>query len=249
MSAFMLTAVLCVWLGVFGPPFAFDLGKWQPLVGSLITGAGVLVAAWNVTRQMRLTVRSQEYTRIERDLPGIRGAQHLVSRVGRSVKTADPSRVLDELEAVNVKKSGSDVTKDVEEALPNTPDLMRREIIEQIAALRLRAKLKIVKAIHLERKSKKGLRDTAGARELERQLKDAHDQAMIADRAFEEASENFLKLQARIDQESDLQRIIKGSICFGLTTKEVLVSISSRMVSAQWFRNASKLPNDTTQRL
>lgn len=208
MSAFMLAAVLCVWLGVFGPPFAFDLQKWQPLVGALITGAGVLVAAWNVTRQMRLTVRSQEYTRIERDLPGIRSAQNLVSRVERSVKTGDPSRVLDELEAVNVKKSGSDVTKDVEEALPNTPDPMRREIIEQIATLRLRAKLKIAKAIHLDRKSKKGLRDTVGTceQESERQLKDAVDQAMIADRAFEEASEDFLRLQARINQQSDLQR-------------------------------------------
>src|SRR6476620_4032352 len=55
MSALKLAAILCVWLGVFGPAFAFDLHRWQTLVGALITGAGVLVAAWNVTRQMRLT--------------------------------------------------------------------------------------------------------------------------------------------------------------------------------------------------
>jgi hypothetical protein len=205
----MLAAILCVWLGVFGPAFAFDLHRWQTLVGALITGAGVLVAAWNVTRQMRLTARSQEYARIERDLPGMQSAFYLVDQVARSVRTGDPVKVLAELEAVGIKNAGLDVTKDVEAALPNTPDQMRRNIIEQIAWLRLRANRKILGANRAKEKIGQDRRDTAGASELEKsegQIEAARNQAMIADHEFKEVSDKFLKLPSEIEEEIRRQR-------------------------------------------
>jgi NO-binding membrane sensor protein with MHYT domain len=58
-SLLLFTVVLTVCLSMM--PISLDaISRWQPLIGGLITGFGILVASWNVTRQMRLAARGRE---------------------------------------------------------------------------------------------------------------------------------------------------------------------------------------------
>jgi hypothetical protein len=54
MSALLLAAILTAWLGIWGPISLEGLAKWQTLTGACIAADGVFVAAYNVTRQMRV---------------------------------------------------------------------------------------------------------------------------------------------------------------------------------------------------
>src|ERR1700743_1181586 len=70
----VLTWAIVVWLDLWGPISLERIKEWQTLIGGIITAAGILVAAWNVTRQMRLAAVGREQDRIERELPGVRDA-------------------------------------------------------------------------------------------------------------------------------------------------------------------------------
>ncbi len=78
MSALMLTAVLTVWLGLWGPPDVSSIREYQTLFSAAVAGAGIAIAAYvavrNVNRQLRTNVVSREEERIERVLPGLREA-------------------------------------------------------------------------------------------------------------------------------------------------------------------------------
>src|SRR5262249_26381224 len=98
-SLLMFTAVFALWL--FALPIHLDefqrIQRWQTLIGSLITGLGVLAAAWNVTRQMRSAARVREQDRIERELPGLRAASFLVARFAVIIgKEPKPEKILKE---------------------------------------------------------------------------------------------------------------------------------------------------------
>lgn len=132
-SLLMFTAMLAVWLGLAGPVDFSRLEKWQPLIGALITGAGILVASWNVTRQMRLTARSKEIDRLERDIPGMRDAHYFMCRIIPSASTQRPDAdtLAQRLRRIDINSNSSAMIKAVEKALPATHDSLRREIIRR----------------------------------------------------------------------------------------------------------------------
>ena len=83
MVVLMLTAILTVWLGIWGPLDLSRLEKWQTLTGSILAIGGVvltaIVAVRNVRRQIRVNILSREEDRIERLLPGLREAVDFAS--------------------------------------------------------------------------------------------------------------------------------------------------------------------------
>jgi hypothetical protein len=128
-SALMLSAMLAAWLGVSGPISHDFLYRWQTLIGAMIAVAGLVVASWNVNRQMQLAARAREEDRIERDLPGIRSANalvgqfrwHLDNRVG-------PEMIIGALyDQGLITDDDTSIKNNLQKLIPDLPDQTRRD--------------------------------------------------------------------------------------------------------------------------
>jgi len=129
MSGLLLAAILTAWLGIWGPISLEGLAKWQTLIGACITAAGVFVAAYNVTRQMRAAARTREEDRLERDIPGLQSARVFIDSIGPML--LPPFRHTDGLKAVEyagVTDNGRGLLKELERLIPAAPDQVRRDI-------------------------------------------------------------------------------------------------------------------------
>lgn len=126
-SILMFTAVVAAGLALDGPINLSVFQDWQALIGGGIAGLGILAASRNVTRQMRLTAQAREIDRLERELPGMRDARYFLSHVA-NLQQPGPTSLLDEFKDLGVTEAGSEIIKQVETALPNTHDTLRREV-------------------------------------------------------------------------------------------------------------------------
>jgi hypothetical protein len=137
-SALMLSAVLTAWLGLWGPISIEGLWRWQTLIGGIITASGVIVAAWNVTRQMRLAAIGREQDRINRDLPGIRAMRNFLVGFVFSIDRPPKTRqILDRFSAINAL-TGNKADLDIllEKVIPSAPDFIRSEVVPVLHRLR-----------------------------------------------------------------------------------------------------------------
>jgi len=158
-SLLLFTAVFAVWISLM--PINLDgLWRWQTLIGGFVTGSGVLVASWNVTRQMRLAARGREQDKLERELPGLRAAAFLLGRISLAIgKAPNGAKILKEL-----KDCGFDRTKHVDfvqqviDALPSTFDFTRRELALQLYKLRVFA-LRVIQKEHALSDARRALSD------------------------------------------------------------------------------------------
>lgn len=129
MSALLLAVIFTAWLGILGPISLEGIAKWQTLIGALITAAGVFVAAYNVTRQMRAAARTREEDRLERDIPGLQSARVLIANI--TPMLAPPFGHKDGLRAVEyagIANIGSGLLSELERILPAAPDQVRRDL-------------------------------------------------------------------------------------------------------------------------
>jgi hypothetical protein len=144
-SLLLFTVIFTVWLAVLpisSPSFdgiKENIRGWQPLIGGTITGVGVLVAAWNVTRQMRSAARGREQDRLSKELPGLRAALTLVNRFLPDMSQRDTwSSPLDQhnftfeqlelIGAVMNKLSAPALQASIEKAIPFAPDVTKIEL-------------------------------------------------------------------------------------------------------------------------
>ncbi|MCP2209454.1 hypothetical protein [Bradyrhizobium diazoefficiens] len=134
MSLLMFTAVLTVSLIALPG----GIKEWQPIIGASITGLGVIVAAWNVTRQMRLAARGREQDRIEKELPGLRSAHNLVLRFLDRCGTGWPEDpILEAFEEMGALTAwGADFEALIDKAIPSAPDFARGELSFALQLLR-----------------------------------------------------------------------------------------------------------------
>ncbi len=136
-SALMLSVILTAWLGLWGPPSLGWIKDWQSLIGGLATAVGVIVAALNVTRQMRLTARLKEEDRIESDLPGMYEANMFLGRfTWLFEKPVHPKAIIRTLESIGQRGEGAEVLGDVKRLLPLANDQLSRDVAHQLIALR-----------------------------------------------------------------------------------------------------------------
>ena len=101
MAALMLSVLIAVWLGLFGPLNLAAIEKWQTLVSASVAAMGIAVAALiavrNVSRQIRINILLREEDRIEKHLPGLRDASLYLARLSakcdceQSAGGGDPS--------------------------------------------------------------------------------------------------------------------------------------------------------------
>jgi hypothetical protein len=133
----LLILTLCVWLGASGPVGSDWILRWQSLIGAIITAAGIGLASWNVTRQMRNNARDKEFERIEGDMPGMNAAHVFLSRFTWQLGVVGTRRtVLNTLDGLGQKAIGPEVLAEVEVILPAAKDHLRREIADEIILLR-----------------------------------------------------------------------------------------------------------------
>jgi hypothetical protein len=136
MVVLMLTAILTVWLGIWGPLDLSRLEKWQTLTGSILAIGGVvltaIVAVRNVRRQIRVNILSRKEDRIERLLPGLREAVDFASvfllhRVVRGF-----IGFIEAFQSDGFGIAGSTFQKDVHKALPNTDGATRQSVAQRL---------------------------------------------------------------------------------------------------------------------
>jgi hypothetical protein len=136
MSALLLAAILTVWFGIWGPISLDDLAKWQTLIGACITATGVFVAAYNVTRQMRVAARTREEDRLEREIPGLQSARVLIDSIRPML--LPPFGHTDSLKAVEyagITDNGRGLLKELERLIPAAPDQVRRDLSGLLSAV------------------------------------------------------------------------------------------------------------------
>jgi hypothetical protein len=216
-SLLMFTAVFAVWL-VALPINLEVIRKWQTLLGILITGLGVLVAAWNVTRQMRSAARVREQDRIERELPGLRAASFLLARFAVAIgKEPKPEKILKEFDAIGLKDAKmSDFLANVVEGLPLTPDFTKRELALKLYQLRHRTaqcanhEVQLAQARNLYAARKQAGDDLTEART---EVADADTELEAAQKKFHEALQTLEKyrknLTRRIRSEAKRNNILR----------------------------------------
>jgi hypothetical protein len=127
-SALMLSAILTVWLGLWGPISVDGVARWQTLIAAVIAGAGIFAASWNVTRQMRLAASGREQDRIELEQPGLRDAAAFIGplMIVCIMKTDMlPGTILKILVGAGITDN-TQTNQIIETKLPRTPDGMRR---------------------------------------------------------------------------------------------------------------------------
>ncbi|WFU76584.1 hypothetical protein [Bradyrhizobium sp. CB2312] len=136
-SLLLFAVILTVWLIVL--PVSLDgIARWQTLISGAATFLGIIVASWNVTRQMRLAARGREQDRIERELPGLREAAYFLGRFEMAFgNDAKASPVRDEFKALQLDEAQiSDFLAQVIKALPMTPDVIKRRLALELFQLR-----------------------------------------------------------------------------------------------------------------
>jgi hypothetical protein len=129
-SALMLSAILTVWLGLWGPVSIEGFWRWQTIIAAGITVVGIFAASYNVTRQMRFSARGREQDRIEKDLPSLREALALTTRLVMIVdKKPDTLRILEELKAIGGGIVGElpDLAAVMEKTIPSSEFTKRAE--------------------------------------------------------------------------------------------------------------------------
>jgi hypothetical protein len=136
-SLLVFSVVLVVWIGA-APISAESLKQWQTLIGGVVTAFGLVIASWNVTRQMRLAARGREQDRVERELPGLRAAVFFIARFAVAIgKEPKAGRLLTEFEEVGLESQRiADFLSKVVEMLPTTPDIVKRELAFELYRLR-----------------------------------------------------------------------------------------------------------------
>jgi hypothetical protein len=94
MSALMLSAVLTVWLGMWGPIKLSSLLPYQTLISATVAAVGIVVATYvavrNVSMQLRINVISREEERIEKTLPGLREAVGCIQHIRTEFRVGSP---------------------------------------------------------------------------------------------------------------------------------------------------------------
>lgn len=136
MSSLLLAAIMTAWLGIWGPISLEGIAKWQTLIGALITAAGVFVAAYNVTRQMRAAARTREEDRLERDIPGLQSACVLIANITPMLSPPfshnDGPRAV---EYAGIGDNGRGLLKELERLIPAAPDQVRRDLSGLLSAV------------------------------------------------------------------------------------------------------------------
>jgi hypothetical protein len=205
-SALMLSALLAVWLGVSGPINHDFLYRWQPLIGGLITFFGILIASYNVTRQMQLTARLKEEEILEGALPGLNSAFVFFGRFIWMLASGVPNpmllRVLDK--AGQTTDTGPQVLEEIAKLIPEAKDPLRREVADVI--LSLRKSMRFVEDTKVFfRESKENIKhveetdpsQSEAARDL---LTMAHTTATVALREYGEARDQAIEFNNSLGQ-------------------------------------------------
>ncbi|KYH00126.1 hypothetical protein [Bradyrhizobium sp. DOA1] len=183
------------------------ISRWQTLIGGAIggtiTGLGLLVATMNVTRQLRLTARGKEQDRLEKELPGLRAAAHLLARISNALeKEASGTKVLTELgERGFDKDKPGDFILQVVDALPTTPDATKRELAIELFKLRASAS-RVIQKEWAFNASRNHLTRTPAMHQdrtdAEAALTTLHDEMEDAQERFKEALTEFEAYRERL---------------------------------------------------
>jgi hypothetical protein len=121
--------VLILALIIVGSRDDFHLKDWQTLIAAGVAGVGVIVAARNVTRQIRIGILGREEDRIERELPGLRDARYFCSGFLTFRVTQSFYGITDAFAKEGFGLQGSTQTEEILKALPNT-DQATRHIVQ-----------------------------------------------------------------------------------------------------------------------
>jgi hypothetical protein len=136
MAALMVTVMITVWLGIWGPLDLSRIGKWQTLTGSILAIGGVvataIVAVRNVKHQIRVNILSREEDRIERMLPGLREAVDFASVFLLHRVFQGFFGIVEAFQSDGFGIAGSTFQKDVHKALPSTDGATRRSIEQRV---------------------------------------------------------------------------------------------------------------------
>ncbi|QOZ26164.1 hypothetical protein [Bradyrhizobium sp. CCBAU 51753] len=203
-SLLMFTATLITFV-VLGPINVEAVWRWQTLISGVVTFVGVVVAAWNVTRQMRLAARGREQDRIERELPGLRAANYLLLRFHWALEgNRGPEEILKEFDALGLNQSKvSDFVNKVLEALPVTPDRIKRDIAVELFRLRSTAD-RFAAATKLSRNATRvydaAVRADDNAERHKPDVVAAEERLAIATERYEKAQKEFEALREQIIQ-------------------------------------------------
>lgn len=129
MAALMLSVMIAVWLGVFGPLNLAAIEKWQTLVAAGVAAAGIAVAALmavrNVSRQIRVNILLREEDRIEKQLPGLREAASYLADISHR---CGHGKVFEGVHEAVAKDFKSSPQKTIETALPQTDPIIRKTV-------------------------------------------------------------------------------------------------------------------------
>lgn len=137
----LLILTMIFWLGLDGPVTLNGVQGWQTLIGAVITALGLVVASWNVNRQMRLSAQGREQDRIEREIPGLRAALNSLSRFATLKAPVTPEAVLDLFTDVGLNlESDPDFVMSFDKLLPTTPDGIKRDVGQALIRLRVYAR-------------------------------------------------------------------------------------------------------------
>jgi hypothetical protein len=170
------------------------------LIGGVITAAGIMGAAWNVTRQMRLAARGREQDRIERVLPGLRGAFSFTHRFGFVVAgKPNAKRILGEFRAIEaLTVIGPDFATLIEKLIPTTPDYTRREVIYALFKLRTMAeRLEKRELAHANEKQayESAELDRRDLKEFKLRIEEAERGRSVATENLDDAIDKFVKFR------------------------------------------------------
>ncbi|MET4200426.1 hypothetical protein [Bradyrhizobium sp. LA6.12] len=136
MSALMLTAVLTVWLGMWGPIKLSSILPYQTLISATIAAVGIAVAAHvavrNVGMQLRINVIGREEERIEKTLPGLREAVGCIQHIRTEFRAGSPHVWLNRFNALADFDPSKDRLDDKLKALMPVADTETRQRIRLV---------------------------------------------------------------------------------------------------------------------
>ncbi|WP_407192523.1 hypothetical protein [Bradyrhizobium sp. STM 3566] len=204
----LLFSVLLVVLISMMPKDLDSIWRWQTLIGNTIggtiTGFGVLVAAWNVTRQMRLAAQAREEDRIERELPALKAVLRLTwPFVLAAQQLPGTAGLLRAFEMMGGRSFDLDtIAEAIEEKCVGIPDFISREMGFLLypvhsAAIELRARNNDYERARDEQRS--GFNPTEEELRIESRFELAHKRCS-------ETLEEFLKYRDGLKERTKLER-------------------------------------------
>jgi hypothetical protein len=112
------------------------------LIGPFLTAVGLVIAAWQVARQIRATARTREQDRIEKELPGLYAA----SELGLRFLELEPqpvryqsvaARILDQFGLMKARQlTGVEFSTAMQNVIPTSPPALRLELAGVLQELR-----------------------------------------------------------------------------------------------------------------